>query len=162
MSSNANSLGLLWKKLWATNVPTKVKICAWKIARDIIPTKMNLRKKRANSDLLCLFCGAPEESTPEALVAREGALLGTQRGFQNFILESDSLKIVAALNDPSTNLSIIGHIIEDSKALLASVTGAISTNVRRQANCCAHRLACYALLSNSNCIWNEILSGSDS
>ncbi|KAB2619807.1 ribonuclease H protein [Pyrus ussuriensis x Pyrus communis] len=94
----------------------------------------------------------------EALAAREGALLATQRGFQNFMLQSDSLQIVTTLNDPSINLSIIGHINEDSKALIASITRAISTYIRRQANGCAHWLARYALLSNFNCTWNGIPS----
>lgn len=43
----------------------------------------------------------------EALAVRKGILLATLRGFQNFILESDSLYITAALNESSINLSIV-------------------------------------------------------
>ncbi|CAN6571598.1 unnamed protein product [Malus baccata var. baccata] len=50
----------------------------------------------------------------------------------------------------------IGHIIEDSKALIASITGAIFIHVRRQANRTAHQLARYALLSNLFvCPWDR-------
>ncbi|RXH79735.1 hypothetical protein DVH24_040882 [Malus domestica] len=41
----------------------------------------------------------------------------------------------------------IGHIVEDSKALLLGITGATAFHVRHQANEAAHRLARHALSS---------------
>lgn len=92
----------------------------------------------------------------EALAARDGLLLATYRGLQNFIVESDPLQIVAAFRNPSTCMSVIGHIIEDSMALIASVTGASSSHVRRQANGIAHRQARTGLLSGTNCNWERV------
>lgn len=88
------------------------------------------------------------------MAAKDSVMLVTQMGLQNFILESDSLYIVVALRDPSPNMSVIGHIIKDMKALLASVTEASSTHVRRQANGVAHCLARATLLCGINCTWD--------
>lgn len=88
------------------------------------------------------------------MAAKDGVMLATQKGLQNFILESDSFQIVAAIRDPFPNMSVIGHIIEDTKPLLASVTEASSTHVRHQANGVAHRLARAALLCGINCTWD--------
>ncbi|KAB2596883.1 hypothetical protein D8674_032333 [Pyrus ussuriensis x Pyrus communis] len=47
------------------------------------------------------FVSSPLHS--EALAAREGLLLATHRGLQNWILETDSLPIYSALLSPSAN-----------------------------------------------------------
>ncbi|CAN6712588.1 unnamed protein product [Malus baccata var. baccata] len=91
----------------------------------------------------------------EAMAARAGLFLVTQRGFHSIILESDSLQIVTALRDSSSYLSDVGHVIQDSKVLLSTITGAISTHVCRQANGAALRLTRFALFSVSNCNWFE-------
>ncbi|XP_068338892.1 uncharacterized protein [Pyrus communis] len=89
----------------------------------------------------------------EATAARMGLLLAMQRGFQNFILECDSLQIVAALRDTSPRLSDVGIIIEDLKVLMASNFGVYSTHFRRQANSVAHRLARFDFISRSDSNW---------
>lgn len=45
-SSSANSSGEAWKKLWAARVPPKVKTGVCRIGLDIIPTCINLHRKR--------------------------------------------------------------------------------------------------------------------
>lgn len=58
--------------------------------------------------------------TSKGLGAREGLVLVNNRGFQNLLLESDSFQFVIALKDFFyENLSVVGHIIEDSKMLIA-------------------------------------------
>ncbi|RXH99918.1 hypothetical protein DVH24_021720 [Malus domestica] len=69
-----------------------------------------------------------------ALAIREGLMLATQRGFQNFILESDS-------HSTLFKGSHFNHWI----------------HVPRQANGTAHRLARFALLSSSNSNWDRVL-----
>lgn len=56
----------------------------------------------------------------EALAVREGLSLCVffvERGYKNFILESDSLQIVTALCEPSVNRFFIVPDIEDAKAI---------------------------------------------
>ncbi|KAB2622175.1 hypothetical protein D8674_024357 [Pyrus ussuriensis x Pyrus communis] len=81
----------------------------------------------------------------EALATHEELLLASHLGIQNLILESDSLQIAIALQSSSPDLPFIGHIGEDSKALLHEITGATDAHARRHANEVAHRLAQYAL-----------------
>lgn len=87
----------------------------------------------------------------EALAAREGLLLAKHKGFQNFILETDSLQIFTTLNSASLDMSFIGHIVGDLKTLQAEVTEAFATHARCQSNEADHHLACYALSSSCDC-----------
>lgn len=77
----------------------------------------------------------------EAVAAREGAVMAVERGFPNFVIESDSLQIVTAVRTTTTDRSVIGPIVEDTKSLLATVTGGVTTHIRRTANTVADRLA---------------------
>ncbi|CAN6696357.1 unnamed protein product [Malus baccata var. baccata] len=88
---------------------------------------------------------------------RKGLLLAIQRGYHDIIIESDALHIVSALHSGLPNGSLIGNIMEDSKALLSTITGAIATHTRHQNNEVAHRIARYALSSLANCSWFEEL-----
>lgn len=78
-------------------------------------------------------------------------------GFHNMIFESDSLQIIEALRVTSTNLSPVGQIIEDIKALLSTITEASSSHSHRQANAIAHRLARFGLTVPHECIWLDSL-----
>ncbi|KAM1281942.1 hypothetical protein ACFX2I_022487 [Malus domestica] len=44
-SSNASAYVRLWKHLWKTNIPPKVKKFTWRVCHKILPTKVNLKKK---------------------------------------------------------------------------------------------------------------------
>lgn len=48
-------------------------------------------------------------------------MLALTRGFHNVTFRSNSLQIISALRDIVTNMSSIGHIIEDSKAMLQRI-----------------------------------------
>lgn len=56
-----------WKRIWACNVPQKVRIFAWKAISNSLPTMKN--KKKRNLELLstCCICGAEEEDVAHAL-----------------------------------------------------------------------------------------------
>lgn len=45
-SSSVGELNRMWKRFWKLKATPKVKICAWKIIHDSIPTRTNIRKKR--------------------------------------------------------------------------------------------------------------------
>lgn len=60
-----------------------------------------------------------------------------------------------SLRDYSTNLCLVGQIIEDIKAVLPTIIKASFTHFRCQVNEIAYRLARYSLIINRDCIWIE-------
>lgn len=60
-SKGSNAFSPLWKNIWRSKIPPKVKKFTWKISHDIIPTKVNLARKGVHLDLGCGVClGHPE------------------------------------------------------------------------------------------------------
>ena len=48
--------------LWKLRIPAKTSIFAWRLIRDRLPTKSNLRRRHVEvSDLMCPFCRNKEE-----------------------------------------------------------------------------------------------------
>lgn len=91
----------------------------------------------------------------EAIPVREGLALAYSWGFQNIIVESDSLQSVQALCFSSPDLSPVGLIVEDSRAIASAITRVSFTHIRCQANEVAHRLACYSLSFTAPALWFE-------
>lgn len=56
-----------WKKLWGICVPGKVKICAWRVCLDALPTRSNLCQQRVMSEDVCVVCSGLVESVEHAL-----------------------------------------------------------------------------------------------
>lgn len=53
----------LWKNLWKVPVNAHIKNFNWRLAKDILPTMVNLRKKGISLDVSCPFCHLyPENS----------------------------------------------------------------------------------------------------
>ena len=53
----------VFAELWKLKVPKKVSVFAWRLIRDRLPTKTNLRRRQVEmSDCLCPFCMTSEES----------------------------------------------------------------------------------------------------
>lgn len=50
-----------WKKLWCLPIPHKVRHFAWRVSRDILPTKENLCKRRILLENTCEECGTALE-----------------------------------------------------------------------------------------------------
>ena len=52
-----------FKELWKLKVPSKVAVFAWRLLKDRLPTRDNLRRKQIElQDYLCPFCRIMEES----------------------------------------------------------------------------------------------------
>lgn len=51
------------KNIWSLQAPSVVKNFAWKVARDMLPTKGNLYKKKISSDPVCPICLQENEDT---------------------------------------------------------------------------------------------------
>jgi len=45
-----------WKSLWSLSIPPVVQNFVWKVCHDILPTKVNLLRRRAMADPYCPFC----------------------------------------------------------------------------------------------------------
>ena len=51
-----------WKKIWALNVPPKVRTFVWRACFDILPTRDNLHRRRVRVDPRCELCCQQTES----------------------------------------------------------------------------------------------------
>ena len=67
-SSDLQDEARIWKKLWATKVPGKMKITIWHIAHDCLPSGTQLHHQGVPEAGDCIFCGQ-EESVAHALLS---------------------------------------------------------------------------------------------
>ena len=52
------------KELWKIKIPSKIKVFAWRLIRDRLPTRMNLHRRQVQlQDLRCPFCREAEEKS---------------------------------------------------------------------------------------------------
>ena len=61
-TSNGSGMRLFWRKLWNINVPHKIRLFAWRVAKDILPTKANLVHQHVLLDDTCEECGLMSKS----------------------------------------------------------------------------------------------------
>lgn len=52
-----------WKELWNLRVPPKVRDFLWRVCRDCLPHKSNLRRKHIITDSLCPMCNIDVENS---------------------------------------------------------------------------------------------------
>ncbi|KAK9995832.1 hypothetical protein SO802_020518 [Lithocarpus litseifolius] len=60
--SDQSAMKQTWKRLWQMNVPNKVIHFAWKVGRNILATKENLRRRNITKDSTCDICGKQVET----------------------------------------------------------------------------------------------------
>ncbi|KAL0341640.1 UNVERIFIED_CONTAM: hypothetical protein Scaly_1826600 [Sesamum calycinum] len=58
----------LWKTIWKANVPGKIRIFIWKLAKNALPTGMNLQKELRSEGWGCPFCGSEQEDIEHAFL----------------------------------------------------------------------------------------------
>ncbi|CAM8956535.1 unnamed protein product [Rhodiola kirilowii] len=63
-SSNPRILQTFWSRLWKLNLPRKVKIFAWRLYHDGIPTAVNLHRRGISLNTKCKLCGYEMEDEP--------------------------------------------------------------------------------------------------
>ncbi|KAL5737670.1 hypothetical protein ACOSP7_030431 [Xanthoceras sorbifolium] len=56
-----------WKKLWALQLPSKIKIFCWRACREALPTRDSLLKRGIGVSNLCPLCARVPESVDHAL-----------------------------------------------------------------------------------------------
>ena len=71
--STGDSRNPLWKKLWHLSIPPKVRIFAWRMCLNVLPTLVNLQSKGVVNCDICLACGKEPETTFHVFVNCEVA-----------------------------------------------------------------------------------------
>ena len=71
--SSGDSRNPLWRKLWHLNIPPKVRIFAWKMCMNALPTYVNLQKRGVNICDFCPACGMEPESIVHVFIKYEVA-----------------------------------------------------------------------------------------
>ena len=66
-SSNGGYGKQVWATLWKLKIPNKIKVFGWRTCHDILPTRLNLTKRRIISDNRFPICCRCLESTIHAL-----------------------------------------------------------------------------------------------
>ena len=59
---------LLWKKMWHLNILEKVRIFAWRICMNAIPTMMNLNKRGVQANAIYPICRKEVETVEHAIL----------------------------------------------------------------------------------------------
>lgn len=67
-SSPSCPFGGLWDKLWKACIPPKVKMMAWRLISNIVPTTANSNRKHIPVDPHRILCRAENESTRHLLL----------------------------------------------------------------------------------------------
>ncbi|GLT59332.1 hypothetical protein SLA2020_321580 [Shorea laevis] len=57
------------RQIWVLNIPEKVRLLVWSAYRDILPTMMNLQRKRVAVDLECPMCHMDIETVNHCFMA---------------------------------------------------------------------------------------------
>ena len=57
----------IWSALWKLRTPNKIKVFGWRACNEILPTKLNLSKRRVIEDATCPICLRFPESVVHAL-----------------------------------------------------------------------------------------------
>jgi hypothetical protein len=67
-SSSREGERTIWKKLWRVPTPSKVKVQAWKIVKDGIPTRANRNYRHMDQGSMCELCGQGVEDCFHAVI----------------------------------------------------------------------------------------------
>ena len=60
--SDCSLLRRFWKSLWRLPIPHKVKLFAWRVCREALPTKVNLKRRKVLLEDLCDWCKVKPET----------------------------------------------------------------------------------------------------
>jgi hypothetical protein len=67
-SSSPNGDRKIWSNIWKVEVPSKVRIFAWKLSKEILPTKENKFKRKLEAEDMCDIWGLISETSFHAVV----------------------------------------------------------------------------------------------
>ncbi|XP_059442109.1 uncharacterized protein LOC132174476 [Corylus avellana] len=101
--------------------------------------------------------GIQEPVVGEAQAALAAVEFSRELGYQDVILEGDSLQVVQALKEEGINWRSYGQIVDDARVLLGTCRSWMVHHMRRGANQAAHSLAKESLWHSSDQIWLHAL-----
>ena len=99
--SNDSHCKRVWKCIWQLKLPHKLRHFAWKVGRNILTTKDNLKRRKISVDDECVLCGQPEEITCHLLWFCKHA-----RG----VWESSKLALPIAISPSWTFLDVVQNL----------------------------------------------------
>ncbi|KAL9662018.1 hypothetical protein QQ045_026846 [Rhodiola kirilowii] len=67
--SSANKTQLFWRRIWRLKIQTKVKVFAWRVFHNFLPSAYNLAKRHCDVSLKCPVCCWERETTTHALLS---------------------------------------------------------------------------------------------
>lgn len=67
ISPSSNIMSKVWNSIWNLKVPPKIKHFFWKALNNIFPTKINLKNRGVDNNLLCPVCSNYSETTDHIL-----------------------------------------------------------------------------------------------
>jgi hypothetical protein len=67
-SSAPNGNRAIWNLIWKANVPPKVRVFAWRVATDSLPTRKNKWRRTLEINDCCSICGTVAEDSFHAVV----------------------------------------------------------------------------------------------
>ena len=74
----------LWKRMWLLNILEKIRIFAWRLCMNAIPTLTNLFKKGIQMDVTCPSCKKDPESVEHAILRCDSAKAFSTKRFWRF------------------------------------------------------------------------------
>ncbi|KAK3006199.1 hypothetical protein RJ639_017738 [Escallonia herrerae] len=92
----------------------------------------------------------------KALAALDGIKLAQQLECQRLCIEGDAADIISALKSKDTNLSKIGHIVDEIKKLVDSFQEVQILHIKRIGNNVAHYFAKEALFVHDMRYWRDV------
>ena len=104
-----------WKLIWSCPVPAKMKMLAWKISRNALATKANLRHRGIAATARCDICGSEDEDTFHVFLRCPHARSLWLAMKEVWDLPSDEL---LQPTGPEWLLQILCHITEDQRAMM--------------------------------------------
>ena len=91
----------IWATIWKLRIPNKIKVFAWRACHEILPTTVNLTRRRVIHEDKCSICTIESESTIHALwdcAAAQDIWAGSVRKLQKFKHgQSDILQLMEEL-----------------------------------------------------------------
>lgn len=88
-----------WRKIWKMKVPNKIKIFAWRVCKNSLPTWKNLQAKKMVVDAKCRWCKVEEDINHALLYCSsfKGVLQAQLSFLQEYQVQVDFLQIMAQL-----------------------------------------------------------------
>ncbi|KAK9992914.1 hypothetical protein SO802_022617 [Lithocarpus litseifolius] len=91
----------------------------------------------------------------ETLACRRAVEFAIDARFSDLVIDGDNAAVMTSLLFPGTNMSRLGHIVQDIQWLATGLRWAYFSHVNQGANSVAHLLARHAKNVSGDMVWME-------